>query len=204
MVDRFIPSIGSTGFYRLAAPFELPAGERYTCKAIRKISEHRSLGSDVFKDFYEPKGIDVSIFDVDNKEDAEIISLMASGGKWIHVPSRYILGFPDMNGIPYRGVALHITLPPFPLTHNFGNVIGQIQDTITASLGVVSVIKPVETTRTSLVPFATHEANKALRLAATTGLTPSARAVHWQNQYEALLQKYTALEDAYVALLAAP
>lgn len=202
MVDRFIPTIGSTGFYRLAVPFELPAGERYTCKSIRKISEHRSLGADVFKDFYESKGIDEATFLIDEKEDAEIISLMASGGKWVHVPSRYILGYPDMNGIPYRGVALYISIPPFPVSQDFSNAISQLQDVVTTSLGVSSSIKPVETTRVSLVANASHELLKAKRLLAANGLTPSARATRWQMQYEALYQKFNELEAAYIELLA--
>lgn len=196
-VDRFIPTIGATGFYRLSPPFVIPVGERYTCKAIRKISEHRSLGTDVFKDIYQPNGITEDIFNTDNEEDAEIISLMADGGRWIHVPSRFILGYPDMNGVPYRGVALHISLPPFPVDKDFSHTVQAIKDNVQATLGVISQAQIVETTRTSLVPSAQHAVISANRQTLSQGSTSFAQAAYWKRAYDDLLLRYNALAETY-------
>lgn len=197
MTDRFIPNIGATGFFHLAPPFTLPAGERYSCKAIRKISEHRSLGADIFKDFYEPSGITEEIYLEDNAKDAEIISLLADGGRWVHVPSRYMLGYPDMNGVPYRGVALHVALPAFPVTHEFSHVVQQIQDVVQAALGVTCQVTPVETTRVSLVPSERHLLLSTQRVVISQGTTSLSRATYWQRSYDDLLLRYNALLTAF-------
>lgn len=199
MTDRFIPTIGASGFFRIASPFVVPPGERYTCKAIRKMSEHRSLGSDVFKEFYESMGIGEDVYLEDNQVDAEIVSLMADGGRWMYVPSRFLLGYPDMNGIPYRGMALHVKLPAFPVSQDFSAAIQQIQDAVQAALGVNSAVVPVETSRTTLVPSSKHLLLRSKRQTLSTGSTPTTRAVYWQNAYDDLLVKFNALQEAMTA-----
>lgn len=197
MADRFIPSIGATGFYNLAPPFTLPTGERYSCKAIRKISEQRSLGVDIFKEFYEANGVSEEIYLEDSTSDSEIISLLADGGRWVHVPSRFILGYPNMNGVAYHGMALHVALPAFPVTQDFSHVVEQIQNTIQTTLGVNCVVTPVETTRASLVPSTQHLLLTTNRQALTLGTTPKSQAAYWKRAYDDLLLRYNSLADYF-------
>lgn len=200
MTDRFIPTIGATGFYNLSPPFTLPEGESYSCKAIRKISEHRSLGVDVFEVFYKPFSISEEIYFQDNAVDAEIISLLAPGGKWVNVPSRYMLGYPDMNGIPYHGLAFHVALPPFPLSLDTSFVEQQIKDVITTTLGVTCLVTPVEITRVSLVPSANHKLLTAKRRILSESSTPLARANFWRRAFDDLTLKYKSLEKVFIDL----
>lgn len=200
MVQRFIPTIGITGHFRLSPPFEIPSGEIYSCKAIRKISEHRSLGVDVYKEFYQPFNVTEAIYNEDNLDDAEIISLLANGGKWVNVPSRFILGYPDMNGIPYHGVALHIALPAFQVSFDFTNAVNQIKDAVMSTLGVSCVITTLETTRSSLVPSDKSSLLTAQRRIASERTTPASKAVFWKRAYEDAMIKNAALTQVLIDL----
>lgn len=197
MADRFIPNIGATGFYNLGPPFTLPAGERYSCKAIRKISEQRSLGVDVFKEFYETPGVSEEIYLEDSAIDSEIVSLVADGGRWIHVPSRFILGYPNMNGVPYHGMAFHVALPAFPVTQDFSHVVQKVQDAVRDGLGVTCAVTPIETTRASLVPSTQHLLLTTNRQALSLGTTSSSQAAYWKRAYDDLLLRHNHLLDHF-------
>lgn len=192
--QRFIPTIGVSGFYHLLSPFTIEDHNAiYTCKAIRKISELLAEGTDVFNDVYKEKGLSQDTYDEDVQDDAEIIYLESSNNRWISVPSRYLSGYPNMNGEPYRRVSIVISLPAFPLQHSFDNAIHQLQEVVTMTLGVNSEAKVVVTSKAILVEDAKHKVLDAQRKTETEKSTPSARANFWRQSYDNLMEKYNAI-----------
>ena len=195
-MDKFIPATGDKGFFRVAPPFFITENEIYTCKAIRTISEFISLGVDPFAEYYEPNGLSVDDYDAHQNEDMEIISLVNDGGHWVHFPAAYLLGYPNMNGIPYRSMAIMVTLPPFPVDQPYEFVEAQIKDTVQQTLGVGVKTARVIVTKTKLLESDKHEALKTSRIVNSTGSTPRAQAAYWRNSYEDLKLRYDALIDS--------
>lgn len=195
-MEKFIPATGETGFFRLADPFAIPESEVYTCKAIRTISELISMGMDPFVLYYQPKGLGADVFERHEAMDMEIISLQNDGGHWVHVPAAYILGYPNMNGIPYRSLAFTVMLPAFPLDQPFDHVKTQLKEVVQMSLGVDSVVKQVVTSKTKLIDSDSHQQNKLERFQLSKGTTPTAQAAYWKNAYESLKQQFDALVES--------
>lgn len=195
-MDKFIPATGETGFYRVAHPFEITEGEVYTCKAIRTISEFISLGVDPYEQYYKPFNIELDIFESHVTLDMEIISLQNDGGRWVHIPASYMLGYPNMNGIPYRSVAITVMLPPFPVDQTYTHVESQVKDIVQEALGVNATSKLVVVSKTKLIDSGAHEVTKASRIQASKGSTPTAQAAYWKNAYEALKVRHDALIES--------
>lgn len=193
-IQRFIPTVGEAGFYKLLPPFTIEdENSIYTCKAVRQISEILAEGGEVFKEIYETNGLDADIYDEDVADDSEIIYLESSNNRWISVPSRYLLGYPNMNGIPYHRVNIAITLPAFPVNHNYENALEQIQEIVGMTLGVECETNVVIVSKAILVEDSKHQVIDANRKSEMVKSTPSARANFWRTSYDNLLVRYNAI-----------
>ena len=190
---NFIPGIGDRGFYELAAPFTLTEQKIYTCKAIRKISELQSENQDVFQLYYKAKGIDQGIFEEDQLNDRAIIFLQEDGGSWLNVPVRYLMGYPNMNGVPYQQFSLVVGLPAFPVGTDFALVKQAIQDQVLHTLGVGAAVAEVKVSLPILKTSEEHTAMEADRLLRATAGTDYSRAIEWQAKYNDLKFKYDQL-----------
>ncbi len=194
MTQEFVPTIGESGFYHLLAPYTIERENTiHTCKAIRKISELLDEGVDVFGSFYQTHFVSEDIYKEDVEADRSIIYLQSSNNRWINVPSRYLAGYPNMNGVPYRRVSIVLSIPAFPLTQDFSNAITQLQETVQMTLGVPSNAQVVVTSETMLVEDTNHKVFQAQRIVEMEKSTPSSRANFWRNSYDALLQKYNTI-----------
>lgn len=193
MTNDFIPSIGDRGFYSLAAPFELRPGSIHTCKAIRKISDLHSDNVDVFERFYQPKGLTKDIFEEDQGRDAAIISLHEDSGAWVEVPSRYLLGYPNMSGIPYKEFGFAIGLPAFPVDTDFSNLEQLLKDAVMQTMGVECTVKKVGVSNPTLKDSTEHTLIRSERLLRSTAMTPSTLATVWRTRYEDLMFKFNQL-----------
>lgn len=192
-MKKFIPTIGEKGHYRLAQPFELGPNDYYCCKSIRKISELTSSGLDVFTEFYEPKGLSLDVYEEHAAEDIEIIGLMSDEGHWVYVPSTYMLGYPNMNGVAYRTYSLVAELPAFPVDQNFESIKEEIADIVRSILGVTPVVSEVVTSKTLLIETDNHERLRIERLNNGLGGTTYMQMLQWKRAYEELLTKHQAL-----------
>lgn len=200
MSDLIIPTIGSSGFFNLRPPFDtlvLP-GERYVCQGIRKISDYLANNEDPKADIYVKHQISEEEYAGDAAKDMVIVSLQSEKGHWLFVPARYIIGYPVVNGIPYRSLSIGVALPAMPAYRDLTFLKADITNLIKDSLGVVPVVKLVETSRVVLVPKDKHDLSVSNRTAVSNGrLTDRSRYMKLLVDHQAALDKIAELE-AYI------
>jgi len=202
MTLSILPVIGSSGFYSLAAPFDVDAvGQiEYTCQAIRRISDYTANNEDPKTDIYAKKNLADSVWTEDSEQDAYIVSLQSRAGHWLYVPARYILTYPSVNGVQYRTLMLGISLPSIPVSQDVTALLAELKGITENSLGVTVATRQVETSKVVLVDYDTHVAKQQARNAASQGLTTEyARNVKLVKENAALLAKVAELEKYIIA-----
>lgn len=200
MTQGILPVVGSAGFYNLASPFDVAAEHNveYTCIALRRISDYLANNEDVKKDVYDKHQLPSDIWDEAIATDTYIVSLRSSSGHMLYVPSRYILSYPSVNGVPYRTVMIGISLPPMPADQDLAAVLTEVKDSVDTLLGVSSVVKTVETSKVTLVQHERHLENQQKRAALTNGRsTTYARLLSSEKENAKLRDKVAELE-AYI------
>lgn len=196
-MDPILPTIGSSGTYELRTPLDvlMTPGERYTCQAIRKISDYLANNEDIKEDIYVTYGIETE-YDTDANNDAYIVSLQSAKGHWLYIPARYIITYPIVNGIPYRSVMLGISLPSIPVTQDLSYLETEIQNIISDSLGIVPVIRQVETSRIVLISKDKHDTTQMERsMLSAERLTDRSRYMSLVQDHQLALQKIAELEQ---------
>lgn len=193
------PEVGMSGYYTLAAPFDtiIAAGVRYTCQEVRRISGYIGNNEDVKANIYDANGIPEDIWEEDKQADANIASLQGETGQWVYVPCRYIIGYPNVNGVPYRNMALSVALPAIPVNRDLSDLKAKIANVVRDTIGTNCVVEEVELSKVTLVDSAKHDAVTTNRnMVIGTPSTDSARAVVLQRQvddniiYIAQLEKF--------------
>lgn len=196
-MDVILPTIGSSGYFQLRAPFDaiiLP-NERYTCQAVRRISDYLASNEDPKADIYVANNIAEDEFDADVKIDAYIISLQASTGHWVYVPASYVIAHPVVNGIPYRTMMIGVSLPAFPAARDLTFLTTDIKNLVKDAIGVDAVTKLVETSKVILVTKEKHDLTQANRDAEASGrLTDRSRYMATLADLNRALQKIQVLE----------
>ena len=196
--DLIIPTVGSSGYFELSSPFDtlvLP-NERYTCQAVRRLSDYLANNETPKTDIYDKYGIKESLYDSDREANMQIVSLQSEKGHWLYVPARYVVSYPITNGIPYRTMMIGAALPAFPADKDLSFLITDIGNLISDSLGVTATIKVVETSRVTLVPSAKHEASVAKRAMQSNGrVTDRSRYMSLKSDHEVALAKIKQLEE---------
>lgn len=199
-MDIILPTIGSSGYFKLSTPFDtvILTNERYTCQAIRRLSEYLANNENPLEDIYRANGLSDNDYNDDLKENSYIVSLQATTGHWVYVPAKYITQLPVVNGIPYRSMMIGVALPAMPADRDLSHVRTDIENLIMDSLGVQAVTKVVETSKVLLVTKEKHDITQATRDAAASGrLTDRSRYMTTLIQLNQALQKIEILE-AYI------
>lgn len=200
MALTFIPPIGTSGIYALAAPFntDLLPSTTYRCDAARRFSDFLELGTDPFEEFYVPKGLTQEQYQQDVANQIVIISLVSASNHWVHVPSSYILSLPDINGIPYTVTILGMEMGAIPNYFDLTGLKAALADLAHATIGIRPAIKEAVISAVERVSQADHDVLEAARQQAiTNSVTDRARLIALQQQYDTLKGQYDQLE-AYV------
>ena len=193
---RFLPTVGERGHYRLKPPFTIREGEIFECKAIRKISELFDEQIDVYKEYYAPNDISEEVFQSDVRDDGCLIFLASDVNRWIICPDHFLLGYPNVNGVPYVRVNVVFSLPAMPVEQNYDDLKQQLQEVVQLALGVTpGTIMLDRRSHQLAVPLERHEATQANRRAVAQGETPTRRAAYWRKQYDDLKVKFDALVE---------
>jgi hypothetical protein len=130
-----------TGKWGIKPPFVSNVDGVYTCKAIKSFEDLRLEGVDPFINYYEPFGITRAVFDADEQNLVNIVTLMSDANPTIYIPDSYILSFPDKTSIPYRHVVLSVSLGAVPDTLTFFDLKTKIKNIVLDSIGVNSTVK---------------------------------------------------------------
>lgn len=202
MSSRILPVIGSSGTYELLPPFDtviLPE-EIYTCKAIRNISEYVSYNQDPKKLVYDYYGLSENDYENDIQEDMEIVSLQNNKGVWIYVPARYIIKYPEVDGVPFHQMSVVCKLPAIEVSKNLDFLKTEISNLIKDTLGVEPSVDLVEVSRIIAVSKQMADNLAIQRAALTQGkVTDRARYIDLLQKQQILLEKIKALEK-YIKL----
>lgn len=197
MSYNYIPTVGSKGVYKLAAPFDqlLAIGEYYTCKSVRKISEILANNDDPEKLVYTRYALGQDTYTQHKTEDLEIVYLQSEKGHWLYVPASFIQEFPDPNGVIYRAVGINVLLPAIPVGYQLDQLKSEIEGTVKAITGLRCTIKQTFTSRPLAVPVDKHEHTQQTR-AVERALSPDihSRYRQLQLQNDILVAKVAALE----------
>jgi len=198
MTDLIIPTVGSSGYYQLRSPLDnlIIANQRYTCKAVRNISDYLANNEDIKADIYSKYSIPDTEYDQDILDDAYIVSLQSEEGHWIYIPARYIISYPITNGIPYRSIMVGISLPSLPVDRDLSFLETDIINLVSDSLGVVPVIRKVETSPVVLVSRERHDIVQAERDMLSAGrVTDRSRYIKTLQDLNVALDKIQQLEQ---------
>ena len=197
MSSRILPVIGSSGTYELLPPFDtviLPE-EIYTCKAIRNISEYVSYNQDPKKLVYDYYGLSENDYENDIQEDMEIVSLQNNKGVWLYVPARYILKYPEVDGIPYHQLSMVCKIPAIAVSRDISHLKTDVINLIKDTLGVEAAVEIVEVSRTIAVTKQVSDNLKIDRAAISGGrVTDRAKYIQALQQQQLLLNKIEELE----------
>lgn len=198
MTSRILPVIGSRGTYELLPPFDtviLPE-ELYTCKAIRNISEYVSYNQDPKKLVYDYYGLTEADYESDVQEDMEIVSLQNNKGVWIYIPARYIIKYPEVDGIPFRQLSMVCKLPAIEVSRDISHLKNDVINLVKDTLGVEPVVEIVEVSRTIAVTREVSDQLKIERSLVSNGrVTDRAKYMELLQREQLLLNKIQALED---------
>lgn len=198
MANYVVPTLGSIGFFELRAPFDtkILLNERYSCQAVRKISDYIANNEDVQALVYTANTLTEQDYTDAANEDMYIVSLQSDKGHWVYVPVNYILKFPITNGIPYRNITLSVALPAIPANKNLSNLETDIANLVKDSLGVDSVIRQVQTSRVTLVPKNKHDSAETARALISNGrVTDRSRYMKAMQDLQTALNKIQDLEE---------
>lgn len=198
MSSRILPVIGSSGTYELLPPFDtviLPE-EIYTCKAIRNISEYVSYNQDPKKLVYDYYSLSESDYENDIREDMEIISLQNNKGVWIYVPARYIVKYPEVDGVPYHQLSMVCKIPAIEVSKDISHLKTDVINLIKDTLGVEAAVELVEASRTIAVTKDVSDQLKIDRALVSNGrVTDRAKYMQLLQQQQVLLDKIAGLEN---------
>lgn len=193
-----LPPIGTSGIYKLKAPFDtqLQPNTSYRADSLRRISDYLELGVDPFEEFYDKNGLPKEIYDQDVQNQVVIAGLVSAAGHWVYVPSTYIISFPDLNGVPYTVMVLGLELGAIPQYMDLTGLKNTLANLCQDTIGVMPTVKEVAISAVSKLSQADHDALEAGRQAKITNTTTDrAKAIALQAQVTALQQQISALQD---------
>lgn len=195
MSDRYVPTVGNSGYFDLLPPFDVQInqGERYTVKSVRTISDYIANNEDIKTDLYIKENI-LNDYESHLKDDIEIVSIQSERGHWLQIPSIYIKSYPIVNGIPYRAVSIVLPLQPIPTDTDLSTVLSKLSDVILSELGFSSIPTIVEASRVILVSTDKHASINLDRALSKNSFTDAERISMLNNDLAIALDKITALE----------
>jgi len=195
--EIIIPVIGSAGIFELRPPFNtiIEPNVRYTCQAVRRLSEYLANNETPYEDIYQASGLTEADYNLHLEENMYIVSLQSEKGHWLYLPATHISSYPLVNGIPYRAMMVVVSLPPLPVDRDLDFLQLAIKNIITDSLGVQCEVKNVEASSVSLISKEKHDLVSSQRATITQGLvTDRARYVKLSQDYQIALDKIQELE----------
>lgn len=195
-MEKILPEVGSSGVFNVLPPFDQFVIEQvqYTCTSIRSISELQTYTRSVLEEYYLVYGLTVEDYQRDLENNELIISLR-NGAEFVYVPSRYLISYPDVSGIPYHVVSLAVTLGAIPVGSDLSVLKEKVGELVLNNTGLTPDIEEVEISATRYIEQSEHEAVLARRNYLTTdNETFYLKYQKKLSEYEQALLKVNALE----------
>ena len=162
---QLIPQIGSVGRFTFKEPYDkitLPE-TKLSCQSIRKLTELLARNEDVFEIHYKPYGLTEADYTKDLEDDVSLVSLQAETGNWFHVPSSYLLAYPNTNGVSYTRIVLGVGLGAVSDRMDLSGLTASITAMIYDQLGITCEIKPVAVSQSTIISYEDHDKIEEIR-----------------------------------------
>lgn len=162
---QLIPEIGSVGRFVFKDPFSklFPPDTVFSCQSVRKYNELLERNEEIFEVHYKPNGLTQDQYDQDVLDDISLISLQASTGGWHHVPSTYLLSYPNTNGVIYTRIVLGVGLGAIPDNLDLKGITATIAGIVYDQLGITSEIKPIAVSQSTVLSHEDHAKIEEIR-----------------------------------------
>lgn len=136
----FLPSLGMSGFYSLAAPYDklISASAQYRCEGIQSLSAAVADGQDPLKIVYKANGDTEANFQKALADGVSLITISATSGRLIVFPSNALLMVPLADGVPYRNTILSVALGALPEAQDLSELQSEILAMVQAKYGIRS------------------------------------------------------------------
>lgn len=193
-----IPPPGLRGIYTLLDPFKAKLLDKvaYTCVSTRGINELINSGIDVFSVYYQPNNIPQEKYNDDIINGMMIVTFQAGAGVWLDVPSTYIDGLPDLNGIPYSPLVVALRLGAVADSSDLSYLQSRLEGVVKEELGIVVTSELVLVGQQTLVSDADHKLVEASRdVNKADADTDYSKYLAEKTRADALALKVTQLED---------
>lgn len=196
-MEYLTPPLRAKGIYSVKTPFIVQPTKTYECIALRKFSDIVKAGGDVYTEFYQPVGLDTSVYQSDNANNVIIVTLIDESGTAIYIPNSYITSFPNMGNVPYYRYVLSVDIGPLPSYFDPSVLQTSIGDFVLEHVGVENAVVKVHTAPASgTITPEQRDALEVARLARITDadtykakwLREQSRADRIQADYSLLLQ----------------
>lgn len=187
MTVSVVPPLNTRGIYTLRAPWVSDFDHVYQCIGIQRFAALGAKNIDVYSTYYQPLGIERSVYEADLAAGAALITLTTDYAAPIYVPSTYITSYPNMGNVVYSHVVLSVSLGSLPDGIALDGVQEQIRNSVAAVIGVDPTVLVNTAPIKGVVSSAQHQDLEATRNAAITNRSTSASTiVQLQAQIAAL------------------
>lgn len=195
MASTILPALGSSGAWKLKAPFDtkIIASVAYSCESISSLSALVADGVDVFQAYYVANGLDQATYNQHVLDGISFITLVSETGVAISVPAPYLDGWPSSDVIPYVVVGAVVQLGALPNTIDPAFLTPLIQNVVKNALGTDVTVEYVAMSDVTNKTYSDHQALENAR---------QANIADDNNDYTRRLKAEAALIDAKATIAA--
>lgn len=164
------PQIGMEGYWQLMAPWAalLHPTTIYRCTAVRSISELVQSQIDPFTTFYQPNGLDITVYNSDVAQDVRMVTLLGTDGHVLYVPTTYINTYPLVDGVKYVVRGLTVELSALPINTDLTALKQKISDMVKAFTGAPGTVHELALSKPTVIDYPTAANLEATRQANIT------------------------------------
>lgn len=200
LTPQYLPSINSTGYYKLAAPYSalISRTTQYTCQGTSTISGLIAQGVDVLNAIYLATGDTKANYLKDLANNISIVTISSGIGSVIKFPSSAMLAIPQTNGIIYRNTVLGIALSATPDYLDLSTLQTEISDMVYNHLGIKSTTFLTTIGSPTVLTVDQDNAVKSARQAAITNPASTYHANQLLMQENAALRARLAQLEEYI------
>lgn len=194
------PIMHARGKWELLDPFiqSIVADASYSCRAIRDFHDVLNEGIDIFKAYYEPKGIAQSKYDTDLVNATSLVTLHSDDYGEVIVPTTYIKVAPTTVSSGFNRMVLGVDIGVLPDTLDISYLAAEIKGLVSSLTGLDSVVTTYTAPITGTMTPEQAEMFEQNRKAAVANRTTFyAKVESLQNQLNAM----TAIKERYEQII---
>lgn len=192
--NRVTPPINSKGLFEVETPFRLNPKAVYEVIAIREMADLWAEHADIYGAYYEPYGLERSVYERDVTAGAAIISIVGYDG--VHyIPDTFIVSYPELGIADYEHVVLAVSLGPIHKQMNLDALMKDIAQLCSRHLGIEAKVTAATAPLTNVLT--TEEAAEVERIRKGLVEVPVSDYNKWQSEK----QKRVAMTQANNARL---